>query len=82
MTPEERVWNALNRPRTSKEVWNEVNKTPKKNRMRPEPPNPRISWERVEEALTYWLNTGMVRVTNKRFWRCPHVSLKQVSSRT
>lgn len=30
--------------------------------------NPRISWHEVDEALTYWIRAGVVRVTNKRFW--------------
>lgn len=62
MTVEERVWNALAKPGKSKEVWERVNKLA-------DMANPRISWQRVEEALKYWLDTGMVRVTNKRFWR-------------
>jgi hypothetical protein len=59
MTLEGRIWDALDEPRTSKQIWETVNKRA----------NPRISWEEVETALYYWLSTGLVRVSNKRFWR-------------
>lgn len=66
MTVEERVWNAVSKPRTSREVWQHINRR-LDSRLA-------IPWERIEQALQYWLDTGLVRVTNKRFWRHPNTA--------